>query len=1342
MFAAKHFDPIIGIDIHLIITPAGVTVPIPHPYLGFVLDPMDWVPIIGASVKVHGLPRGQAGTAGKAIPPHIPIGGVFAKPPTNESEIFMGSSTVLVDGEPFSRLGLPVLSCQDIGLKAPPRPKKQSKTVSLLLPTSVVLSIPGPQPVVVGGPPTISLMALGMRLGMAALGRIFKSKLFRRLMDRFQKFRQKLFKNMKGGFLKCVILRAEPVDITTGEVVVEQEDFSLPWPIPFSWTRRYRSGSQHAGAVGYGWETLADSRLLLDEDGSLAFYDGEPGATHFPGLPAAGDSEPVRELLDGAVLAPGTDSSELCVRRKDGLAFYFARPSASSPCSLLRRIVDRRGHRVDFARDEHGLCAITCSEGPRIRVRSERGLIQEMWLESDGAEQPERLLVRYQHDRQGDLMAAIDALGAPYRFVYEDHRLLQHTDRRGLSFYYEFDHSDPQGRVTHAWGDGGLYDYRFVYAAAQSGDPFAPHKEVQIADSLGQISVVRFDENHLPVEETDPLGGVTCFEYDDCGRTTAVIDPAGLRTEYQFDPHGNLLALVRPDGSALSMAYDANDQLISLTDASGACWTQHWDARGLLTKQVSPGGGEQHFEYSERGYLTAYRDELGALTQVRTDPLGQPQALIDPLGHLTELRRDVFGNVLAERDPLGRETRYEYDAKSRLQRVVRPSGASLVCGYDAEDNLTTYVDEEGHRTELTYHGLGEVARRKQPDGHEVRYEYDTEERLIAVTNQRGETYRLVRDSLGRIVEEIDYWGQSRRYRYNASGHLVRSEDALSRVIEYTPDPLGRLVKKQLPDGSVEEFSYDAAGNLVGTKNPTCEVRRIYDADGNLLQEQQNDFVVRNQYDAAGQRIRRQTSHGNVVEYAYDPLGRVSQIRVNQGEPIAIQRDAAGQAVEERLSSTLLRRYRYDADGQVTKQEVLREGSPLFSREYEYDRCGNLTRRRDSRSGVEQFLYDPMGRVREHIDPLGKVQKYLHDPAGDLQHADPAAADPEAASPPPRWSRTAEYDGLTYRYDAAGNLIQRTDRDGTVLHLFWDANNRLIKSRRADGPETTYGYDAQGRRIYKETTTARTSFTWDGDAVLAVHKAECVNQEIVHYPDTHFPLIMIDSDQGQRKTYFYETELNGRPNSLMVAADDLSRKADEPAFGMEPDQLIRLQGQIFDVETGLSYNRTRYFDDKIGQFVSQDIIGIYGSDNVYEYAPNNINWVDPLGLKCTRLVNEGGKTILEIVNPFKSGTREYNQLRRFVKKWEEEIAKRGGSMTRRSLTNAEELASAAWKKRTRKNSPGRFKDKVVGHVPDASMGGPHANGTVMALDKSVNSYLGGITGGIPTGTTYQGVRLIR
>lgn len=1214
MFAAKHFDPILGIDIHFIITPAGVTVPIPHPYIGLVLDPMDWVPIIGASVKVHGLPRGQAGTAGKAIPPHFPIGGVFAKPPTNESEIFMGSSTVLADGEPFSRLGLPVLSCQDIGMPAPPRPKKKSKTVSLLLPTSVVLSIPGPQPVLVGGPPTISLMALGMRLGMVALGRFFKSKLFRRMMDRFQKFRQKLFKNMKGGFLKCKILRAEPVDITTGEVVVEQEDFQLPWPIPLSWTRRYRSGSDAVGAVGHGWETLADSRLVLEEDGAVCFYDGEPGATHFPALPSPSDREPVRELLDGAQLTAGEDGTELCVRRKDGLAFYFARPTASGRCCMLRRIVDRRGHSISFARDDEGLYAIACSAGPRIRVRSERGLVQEMWLAGDGQQQPDQLLVRYQQDRSGDLTTVIDALGAPYRFVYDGHRMVTHTDRRGLSFYYAFSGVDADARVTHAWGDGGLYDYRFEYVAGAASTPAAPPKEVHITDSAGQTSIVRFDENHLPVEETDPLGGVTCFEYDDCGRTTAVVDPAGLRTEYQFDDHGNLLQLVRPDGSALSMAYDASDQLVSLTDASGASWKQQWDDRGLLIRQVSPGGGQQTFQYSEQGFLCGYVNELGAVTEVRTDGLGQPLSLIDPLGHTTELERDVFGNVRCERDPLGRQTAYAYDSKSRLRSVVRPSGAAVQCDYDGEDNLTVYTDEEGHRTELSYVGLGEVARRKQPDGHEVRYEYDGEERLTAVVNQRGETYRLVRDAMGRIIEEIDYWGQSRRYTYDASGYLVRSEDALGRAIDYKTDALGRLCKKQLPDGTVEEFSYDTAGNLVGTKNPTCEVRRIYDGDGNLLQEQQNDFIVRNEYDAAGQRIRRQTSHGNVVEYAYDPLGRVSQIRVNDGEPITIQRDAAGQAVEERLSSSLLRRYRYDADGQVTKQEVLREGSPLFSREYEYDRTGNLTRRRDSKNGAEQFLYDPMGRVREHIDPLGRVQKYLHDPAGDLQRAVPSRApDPDAAPAQSDWSRSAEYDGLQYRYDAAGNLIQRTDRDGTVLQLFWDANNRLIKSRRGNGPDTTYGYDAQGRRIYKETSAARTHFTWDADALLSDKLPGQEPREFVYYPGTFVPIVEISRDEH----IIVQCEPNGSRVGLL--------SKDRVRVSLSP---MLLQGQYRDCETGLIYNRHRYYDESIGQFISPDPLRLAGGINSYQYAPNTNKWMDPLGLSCVTLYRAVGPDELE------------------------------------------------------------------------------------------------------------------
>ena len=118
--AAKHLDPIVGVDVHIILipTPAGpVPTPIPTPYVGMVFDPVDYLPFIGATVYINGLPRAQAGTGGIALVPHLPLGGPFGPPPpTNESEVFMGSSSVAVDGDAQSHLGLPVLSCQSIGM--------------------------------------------------------------------------------------------------------------------------------------------------------------------------------------------------------------------------------------------------------------------------------------------------------------------------------------------------------------------------------------------------------------------------------------------------------------------------------------------------------------------------------------------------------------------------------------------------------------------------------------------------------------------------------------------------------------------------------------------------------------------------------------------------------------------------------------------------------------------------------------------------------------------------------------------------------------------------------------------------------------------------------------------------------------------------------------------------------------------------------------------------------------------------------------------------------------------------------------------------------------------------
>ncbi len=107
MPAAKHFDPVLGVDIHIIQPPGPVPpVPIPHPFVGFLIDPFDYVPIVGGSVQVNGMMRDR-GDGGQERPRHIPIGGTFVKPPANECEMFMGSSTVSFDGDAASFLALP-----------------------------------------------------------------------------------------------------------------------------------------------------------------------------------------------------------------------------------------------------------------------------------------------------------------------------------------------------------------------------------------------------------------------------------------------------------------------------------------------------------------------------------------------------------------------------------------------------------------------------------------------------------------------------------------------------------------------------------------------------------------------------------------------------------------------------------------------------------------------------------------------------------------------------------------------------------------------------------------------------------------------------------------------------------------------------------------------------------------------------------------------------------------------------------------------------------------------------------------------------------------------------------
>ena len=71
------------------------------------------------------------------------------------------------------------------------------------------------------------------------------------------------------------------------------------------------------------------------------------------------------------------------------------------------------------------------------------------------------------------------------------------------------------------------------------------------------------------------------------------------------------------------------------------------------------------------------------------------------------------------------------------------------------------------------------------------------------------------------------------------------------------------------------------------------------------------------------------------------------------------------------------------------------------------------------------------------------------------------------------------------------------------------------------------------------------------------------------------------------------------------------------------QAIRLPGQHHDRETGLYYNRHRYYDSVVGSYINQDPIGFMGGTNPYGYVRNSpVNLADPLGLEPGTMAQRG------------------------------------------------------------------------------------------------------------------------
>jgi uncharacterized Zn-binding protein involved in type VI secretion len=109
--AAKQGDQVVGSDMHIIMIPAPpgppVPTPLPHPFTGILQQGLS------ADVKIQGMPAATVNSIAVNTPPHIPQGGPFQKPPSNQGKIMMGSTSVFINNKPAARAGDTAMTCND-----------------------------------------------------------------------------------------------------------------------------------------------------------------------------------------------------------------------------------------------------------------------------------------------------------------------------------------------------------------------------------------------------------------------------------------------------------------------------------------------------------------------------------------------------------------------------------------------------------------------------------------------------------------------------------------------------------------------------------------------------------------------------------------------------------------------------------------------------------------------------------------------------------------------------------------------------------------------------------------------------------------------------------------------------------------------------------------------------------------------------------------------------------------------------------------------------------------------------------------------------------------------------
>ncbi|MDR6927583.1 YD repeat-containing protein [Pseudomonas sp. BE134] len=536
-------------------------------------------------------------------------------------------------------------------------------------------------------------------------------------------------------------------------------------------------------------------------------------------------------------------------------------------------------------------------------------------------------------------------------------------------------------------------------------------------DPLGAITEFQYDEAGRLEAVIPPEDAPTQYEYSNGFVTLVRRDEAIWR--YQRNIQGDITQQTDPDGNVTQYSYNGQGRLLQIRHADGSRHNLGWNNLGELIEEQLPDGGQRKYRYDALGRQITRQDERG-VTQYQWGAANRLAQITLPGGATRAFTYNPYGRVTAERDELGRITRYEYaDGLHLVSRRINPDGSQLRYRYDNPRLLLSDIENErGELYHLDYYANGLIQQETGFDGRRTAYEYDLNGQLLKKTELGDDGSELVteyqRDSAGRPLVKTLPDGEEIHYSYDAHGNLVNVDDGnwplayeydlQNRLVtehqgwgtlRYEYDKQGNLSHCRLPDGSKLDYRHQPGGRLSsidlnGSRLTTHQFsadreqqrqqglllsQYQYDDQGRLQahtvsQQERNLFRRRYAYNANGNLAGIDDSRKGNLNYHYDPLDRLINVRGTTPESFA--HDPAGNLLGQgdQQAANL---------ANVKGNRLLMQGD----RHYDYDAHGNLSRERrgTGQKLVTEYRYDCQHRLIGASLPGGSIASYKYDAFG-------------------------------------------------------------------------------------------------------------------------------------------------------------------------------------------------------------------------------------------------------------------------------------------------------------------------------------------------------------------------